>query len=395
MIGSLSMAADVCLSQSKTELVYSKPELEAHDFEEFIFWLTQNGGFNDLYVMTGYQVYARISGKVKVIIPAVVTTFNVERIAQLISEDDMIMTRIVAGETFDGIYTVHDPDPLQRGVAHRFRVHIKGIRARFGGSGLSIVIRQISLKAPTVEELRVEPEIIEAFTPRNGIVIVSGPTGSGKSTLFASLLGNHAEHLGRDLIISTLEDPIEYVFDHIEMDSVVIYQSSVASIGGDLKSFREGVKSSLRSGTDGTVVGELRDLETIRAALTASNTGQTVWGTLHVNSVMDMPSRIINVFPTDEMNKVRVEFYSNIRFLMCQILVPSIKPGRSRVACKEWLKLTKDMRRQLISAPLNKEQALLAEFVEKHGMPMNRYAQMLLDNGDIDETTYKYICEGE
>lgn len=387
------MAAEFDVGPSNSELTYPKPELEAHDFENFVYWLTQNGGFNDLYLITGYQVYARIRGKVKILVPSALTTYSVERIAQITSEDDMIMTRIVAGETFDGMYIISDP--VVRGLSHRFRVHIKGCRARSGGQGLAIVIRQISLKAPTVQELGVEAEIIEAFTPRNGMVIVSGPTGSGKSTLFASLLGNHAEHLGRDLIITTLEDPIEYVFDHIEMESVVIYQSSVASIGGDLKSFNEGVKSSLRSGTDGTVVGELRDLLTIRAALTASNTGQTVWGTLHVNSVVDMPSRIINVFPTEEMNKVRVEFYSNIRFLMCQILVPSIRPGRSRVAVKEWLKLTNDMRRTLIKAPLAQEQALLEEYLDKYGMPMSRYAKQLLDNGDIDDDTYKYICEGE
>lgn len=374
-------------------LVYDKQELEGHDIEDFMHWLVENGGFNDLYIMTGYRVYARIKGDIKIIIPSFVANYHAEKIAQVISDNDMIMSVIVAGEQYDGIYVIHDRH--QRGVSHRFRVNIKGIRALFGGPGIGITIRQISIKAPSVEELAVEQEIIDAFTPRNGIVIVSGPTGSGKSTLFASLLGNYAEKLGKNLIIGTLEQPIEYVFDHIDMQSVVIYQSSVADIGGDINSFDKGVRASLRSGTDGTVVGELRDLETIRAALTASNTGQTVWGTLHVNSVADMPSRVINVFPTEEMNKVRVEFYSNIRFLMCQILVPCIIPGRPRIAVKEWLKVTLDMRRQLIAAPLNREQALIEEFIDKHGMPMKRYAQKLFDDGFIDEQTLKYIFEGE
>jgi defect-in-organelle-trafficking protein DotB len=387
------MAADFNESLKDAEVVYPKAELEAYDFENFMHWIIENGGFNDLYIMTGYQVYARIKGDIKILVPASLTNYAVEKISQIVSENDMIMSVIVSGEQHDGIYVVHDRK--LRGVSHRFRVNIKGIRALHGGTGVAITIRQISVQAPSIEQLGVEQEIIDAFTPRNGIVIVSGPTGSGKSTLFASLLGNFAEKLGRNIIIGTLEQPIEYVFDHIDMKSVVIYQSSVAKIGGDINSFDAGVRASLRSGTDGTVVGELRDLETIRAALTASNTGQTVWGTLHVNSVADMPSRVINVFPTEEMNKVRVEFYSNIRFLMCQILVPCIKPGRARVPVKEWLKLTADMRRQLIKAPLDQEQALLEQFVESHGMPMKRYAENLLKDGFIDEQTYQYICDGE
>lgn len=387
------MAADFNESLKDAEVVYPKAELEAYDFENFMHWIIENGGFNDLYIMTGYQVYARIKGDIKILVPASLTNYSVEKIAQIVSENDMIMSVIVSGDQHDGIYVVHDRK--LRGVSHRFRVNIKGIRALHGGTGVAITIRQISVQAPSIDQLGVEQEIIDAFTPRNGIVIVSGPTGSGKSTLFASLLGNFAEKLGRNIIIGTLEQPIEYVFDHIDMKSVVIYQSSVAKIGGDINSFDAGVRASLRSGTDGTVVGELRDLETIRAALTASNTGQTVWGTLHVNSVADMPSRVINVFPTEEMNKVRVEFYSNIRFLMCQILVPCIKPGRARVPVKEWLKLTADMRRQLIKAPLDQEQALLEQFVESHGMPMKRYAENLLKDGFIDEQTYQYICDGE
>lgn len=374
-------------------LLYHKPELTGDDFTEFMLWLIENGGFNDLYIMTGYQVYARIKGKIEILVPASLTAFSVEKIAKIVSENDMISSVIVAGEQFDGIFVVHDRHA--RGVSHRFRINIKGIRALHGGEGFGITIRQISVKAPTIKQLGVEPEIVEAFTPRNGIVVVSGPTGSGKSTLFASLIGNYAEHLGRNIIIGTCEQPIEYVFDHIDMKSVVIYQSSIAQIGGNIKSFDLGVRASLRSGTDGTVIGELRDLETIRAALTASNTGQVVWGTLHVNSVVDMPSRVINVFPTEEMNKVRVEFYSNIRFLMCQILVPCILPGRPRIAVKEWLKVTADMRRQLIKSPLDKEQALLESFIEQHGMPMKRYAERLLSEGAIDQDTFKYICEGE
>ena len=387
------MGVDFNSSLSNAQLVYPKSELEPYDFENFMHWIVENGGFNDLYIMTGYQVYARIKGDIKILVPAALTSYTVEKIAQMVSENDMIMSTIVAGDQHDGIYIIYDRN--KRGLSHRFRVNIKGIRALHGGTGVAITIRQISIQAPSVKQLGVEQEIIDAFTPRNGMVIVSGPTGSGKSTLFASLLGNYAEHLGKNIIIGTLEQPIEYVFDHIDMKSVVIYQSSVAKIGGDISSFDAGVRASLRSGTDGTVVGELRDLETIRAALTASNTGQVVWGTLHVNRVADMPSRVINVFPTEEMYKVRVEFSSNIRFLMCQILVPCIKPGIARVPVKEWLKITSDMRRQLIKAPLEQEQVLLERFVEEYGMTMSRYAKNLLDNGFIDELTYKYICDGE
>lgn len=368
-------------------------ELEATTFKDFIQWLVDNGGFNDLYIYTGYPVLARINGKIQKLINNSTTSYNLLPTARLVSKNDQVESIIISGEQVDCIYEHYDQN--LRGVVHRFRVNIKGIRSFGGGDGMGITIRQISIQAPTVQQLKVEPEILEAFLPKNGMVIVSGPTGSGKSTLFASCLGHIAEVTGNDLVIGTCEAPIEYVFDHIDVKSVFIYQSSVAEIGGNLKNFESGVRASLRSGTTGTVIGELRDLETIRAALTASNTGQVVWGTLHVNSVLDMPSRIINVFPSDEMNKVRVEFYANSRFLMCQILVPSIVPGKARTPVKEWLKLTPAMRRELIACPLSDEAALLYRLLHEHGMPMQRYAKNLMDIGEISEETYQIICEGE
>ena len=369
-------------------------EIDGSSFKPFMQWLADNGGFNDLYIMTGYQVFARIQGKIEIVVKSALSVFVVEQIAQEVSGNDLILSVLVAGDQFDGLYELYDENI--RGLIHRFRVNIKGIRSRgAGGSGVAITIRQISIQAPSVKELRVEQEIIDSFTPRNGLVIVSGPTGSGKSTLYASLIGNFAENLGRDFVIGTCEQPIEYVFDHIAMKSVVIYQSSIDELGGNIRSFDAGVRASLRSGTDGTIIGELRDLPTIRAALTAANTGQVVWGTLHVNSVVDIPSRIINVFPSEEMNKVRVEFFSNIRFLMTQILVPSIKPGKARVAVKEWLKLTKRMQRELIEASPSDAHSILAKLLSEHGMPMTRYAQNLLSNGEISEETFNYICEGE
>jgi defect in organelle trafficking protein DotB len=387
------IATEASPVQPKITLKWPYGELQGLAVDDFLQWLVDNGGFNDLYLMTGYPVFARIQGEVVRLLDISLSKDLVEVVSRKISDNDQIESAIVAGEQFDGVYVLQDQN--KRGVAHRFRINIKGIRSYGGGRGVGVTIRQVSVQAPTVKQLGVEDEILDSFLPRNGLVLVSGPTGSGKSTLFASVIGHIAQTSKRHMVIGTCEEPIEYVFDHVDMKNVVIYQSSIGGFGSDIKTFDLGVRASLRSGTNATVIGELRDLDTIRAAMTASNTGQVVWGTLHVNSIVDIPGRVINVFPSEEMNKVRVEFYSNIRFMMCQILVPSIVPGQARVPMKEWLRITPDMRRQLINAPLKEEAKLLQKFLDENGMPMAKYARAKYEQGIIDEEAYNFVCEGE
>ena len=371
------------------DLVYSSMPLEASQLDNLLLWFNANGGFNDLYIISGYVVYARVQGEVKNIIEAAMPTFNVVQIAKRLSRNVQIETQLFRGEPYDGNYEVHDPDPDKRGVTYRYRVNIKGSRARGGGKGLWITIREVNQVPPDVHTLGVEREIIDNFLPENGMVFVCGPTGSGKSTLFSAVLSHIATTKGKNLIIGTAEDPIENTFDHVDMKSVVIVQSQIAEIGGDINSYAKAVKASLRSGTDGMVIGEMRDLETIRVGLIAANTGQRIWATLHVNGVVDIPSRIINVFPTEEINLIKMTFYSVARFFLCQKLKPSIHPSRKRVAIKEWLKITDEMAAQLLMCATPSEEAtLLKKFLHEKGMPMERYAKQKYDEGLISEEDY-------
>lgn len=367
-------------------------QVTRQNLNEVLLALIDQGGFNDFYLKTGYRPFMRKDGQVSVLFESALSSDATLGLAQILSGNDQVGGDIAAGMQRDPAYEIYDPN--KRGVQYRFRVNIKGIRAIGGGRGIGITIRAIKPQAPNVKQLGVEQEILDNFFPRNGMVLVSGPVGSGKSTLFASCL-QYLVETGKNMVIGTCEAPIEFVYDHVDMQNVFIYQSEIADIAGHIQTFSDGVRASLRSGTDGTVIGELRDLDTIRAALTASNTGQAVWGTLHVNSVVDIPSRIINVFPSTEINKVKVEFFANARFLLCQILVPCIKEGQARVAVKEWLKLTKDMRDQLILAAVEDVPDLMNKFLKEHGMPMGRYAANLLKDGMIDEETYQYVLQGE
>lgn len=180
--------------------------------------------------------------------------------------------------------------------------------------------RQIPFKIPTLEELGL-PEILMKLTERTrGIVLCTGPTGSGKSTTLAAML-NRINHMRHDHII-TLEDPIEYIY---QQEKCVIHQREV---GNDTNSFTNGLKYALRQDPDVILVGEMRDLETIQNAITAAETGHLVFATLHTNNSVQTIDRIIDVFPPHQQSQVRTQLSFILEAIISQQLIPKIGGGR-------------------------------------------------------------------
>ena len=192
----------------------------------------------------------------------------------------------------------------------RYRVNLHLQRGSVG-----ITMRSLGLSIPPLASLKL-PSIIESFTYlKNGLVLVTGPTGSGKSTTLASLLDRINE---RDPVhIITIEDPIEYLHSH---KKALVEQREIKS---DTKSFSTALKFSLRQDPDVILIGELRDLETIQAALTAAETGHLVFGTLHTNSAAKTIDRIIDAFPTGQQSQVRLQLSTTLRGVVAQQLIPS------------------------------------------------------------------------
>jgi twitching motility protein PilT len=218
------------------------------------------------------------------------------------------------------------------GVA-RFRVNVY-----FQKESIGAAFRLIPQEIKTLEELGIPPALHQLAEKPRGIVLITGPTGSGKSTTLAALIDEinrkRSEH------ILTIEDPIEFLHRH---KSCIVNQRE---IGPDAKSFAEALKAALRQDPDVILVGEMRDLETISTALTAAETGHLVFGTLHTQSAPSTIDRIIDVFPPEQQEQVRIMIAMSLQGVVTQTLMPTAD-GSGRVPALEIL-LPDDAVRNLI-----------------------------------------------
>ena len=198
----------------------------------------------------------------------------------------------------------------------RFRVSIFKERKRYGA-----VLRQIPNKLLTMEQLGLPPVVKELLFKPRGLILVTGPTGSGKSTTLASMLDVINKERGVHII--TIEDPIE--FYHQSQKSLVTQRE----VGDDVPSFAEAIRRALRQDPDVILVGEMRDLDTIAAAITAAETGHLVFGTLHTTGAAETIDRIVDAFPTNQQAQVRTQLAAGLQAVISQILLKRIdKKGR-------------------------------------------------------------------
>jgi twitching motility protein PilT len=217
-------------------------------------------------------------------------------------------------------------------TGERFRVNIYRER---GTSG--IAFRLISNKVPSFYDLNL-PRILQKLSmqPR-GLILVTGVTGSGKSTTLAAMVDYINNNKGVNIL--TVEDPIEYL--HTNRRSIIAQRE----IGSDCKSFSMGLRQALRQDPDVVLIGEMRDLETISSALTIAETGHLAFATLHTNSAAETINRIIDVFPTNQQTQVRVQLSFVLQAVLVQTLVPKI--GGGRMVCVEIMTITPAIRAQI------------------------------------------------
>lgn len=279
-------------------------------------------GASDLHVTAGDRAKFRVDG-------AIVNS-TMEHV--LAPRDTLQLAYSVLTENQKKRFEMDDELDFSFGIANlsRFRGNVFKQRGC-----VSMVIRCIPFKIKTFEELHLAP-IVSSFADRpRGLVLVTGPTGSGKSTTLAAMIDKiNSERHGH---IITVEDPIEFIHRH---RNCIINQREV---GSDTKSFATALKYALREDPDVILIGEMRDLETIQAALTIAETGHLVFATLHTNSAAEAINRIIDVFPSHQQSQVRAQLAFVLEGILTQVLMPHAS-GRGRAMAAEILVVTPAIR---------------------------------------------------
>ena len=288
--------------------------------EDLMEEVVERGG-SDLHLSAGLPPYIRISGHLT---PTEYDPLSSEQCQRLIFSmlNNTQRKNLEQNWELDCSYGV-------RGLA-RFRVNVYKDRGTYAAC-----LRALSSQIPTMETLGLPNIVRELSEKPRGLILVTGPTGSGKSTTLASMINNinltRAEH------ILTVEDPIEFVYEPIKS---LVHQRQ---LGEDTKSFANALRAALREDPDVILVGEMRDLETISLAITAAETGHLVFATLHTSSAAQTVDRMVDVFPPDQQQQVRVQLSNSLVAVLSQTLIPkqNPKPGEfGRVMAQEIMLVT-------------------------------------------------------
>src|SRR5947208_6758385 len=265
-------------------------------------------GASDLHLRVNIPPLIRLHGILhKVDGPPLAPEDTEELMRSITSEDHIQHVREQGGADFGFAF----------GELARFRVSVFKERGNFG-----MVLRQIPTKLLKMEEIGLPPSVRDLLYKPRGLVLVTGPTGSGKTTTLDSMI-NIINEERDDAHIITVEDPIEYYHKH---KKAIVTQREVHV---DVPSFAEALRRALRQDPDVILVGELRDLETMEAAITAAETGHLVFGTLHTTGAAKTIDRIVNAFPANQQETIRIQLSTVLQAVISQLLLPRAdKPGR-------------------------------------------------------------------
>lgn len=332
-----------------------------HTIEELII-KGHEAGASDVHIAANLPVKFRIDGQLVNLFDEVVTATECENYA-----------RELAGEHYDDIRYIGEWDGSDTIGGLRVRINL------FRANGhMSASLRILADHIPVLDSLGLPPAVKEFSSWEKGIVLVTGETGSGKSTTLAAILDeiNHS----RQQHIITLEDPIEYVY---QPDRCLINQRE---IGQDTRTYADGLRAILREDPDIILIGEMRDAETMEIAMTAAETGHLVFATLHTNSAVDSVDRIIGSFPAEKQPQIRMQLSTTLRAVLSQQLLVR-KGGHGRVCACEVMMVTPAIRNQIREGNTPQMQSSLLASANVGSITMDNCLIALVKSQIIDGMT--------
>lgn len=335
-------------------------------FELLELLIKRNG--SDLHITTNTHPLIRVHGDLEPLSDyPILTPQDTKEYAYSVMSDKQ-------KQAFEG----HHEIDLSFGIQglSRFRVNIFDQR-----NGIAIVFRAIPFEVVPVDKLNLPPQLIELCDKPNGLILVTGPTGSGKSTTLASLLDKINRE--RPVHILTIEDPIEFIHGH-KRGCV-----NQREIGPNTASFPDALRVALRQDPDIVLIGELRDLETIESALRIAETGHLTFATLHTNTASSTITRIIDVFPANQQPQIRTQLSNVLAGVMCQQLLPKAD-GTGRVMAVELMLPNPAIKNLIREDKIHQIQNVMSSGQEQHGMQiLNQSLANLVAKGTV---TFEAAC---
>ncbi len=352
------------------------PRFTDDQVDDFLLWCVKKNA-SDISLQTDRPVYNDIHGT---LYPGTFRPLDSADMNVFLTKiyGPEAMARLASGDDLDLSYEIR-PDRYTR---IRFRVNITAVLSR-GRDSAQITMRVLPNEPPTMADLNIEEDIINAWNPRQGMVIITGPTGSGKTTLLASgirMLMERKQGCGK---VVTYEAPIEYVYDAIKSPRSLLSQTEIPR---HLPNFAHGVRNALRRKPNIILVGESRDKETIASSIEAAQTGHTVYTTTHTMGVASTIQRMVSAFDPSERSERAYALMETVRLVVTQTLVSKISGGRLGV--REWMRFDDTVRDKLMDMDFKEWPGEIARMVPFHGQTMARSAEIFFENGDIDRRTY-------
>jgi len=333
-----------------------------YDLQTLIFYAKEKNT-SDVHLTVGLPPMLRIDGELRTHGDVPLTEQDVQDAAQQLADEHQLHELKTIGES-DFAVTFADSVRMRCNL-FRQQHHT------------ALALRLLPMEIPTAEQLRLPDIIIQQAEKPRGLVIVTGPTGSGKSSTLAALIDHVNRTAARHII--TLENPIEYV--HPRIRSMI----NQREIGADTDSFASGLRAALRQDPDVILVGEMRDLETISTAITAAETGHLIFSTLHTIGAANTIDRIIDVFPPDGQQQIRVQLAMVLQAVISQQLVPTVTGGM--VPAFEIMFLNDAIRTMVREGKIHQIDNVIATSMAEGMISMNNSLLRLMREGKISRDT--------